>query len=94
MRNIPIPRYVDRPPQILFWTADEFVPVVSVVMLGMLSGLFAPSLVVAILLSLFLRKSRGERLDGYSMHFMWWAGLLPVRCRAPGNPFARRVEGA
>ena len=48
MRNRPAPRYIDRPPLIPVWTADEFIPVVSVVMLGMLSSLFPLSLVVAI----------------------------------------------
>jgi conjugal transfer pilus assembly protein TraL len=94
MKRIPFPKNIDAPPQMLFWQADEFVPFVGLVILGMVLNQLLLFTLLGLGVSLFMRRNRSARLEGFLVHWLWWRGLMPTKARAAINPFRRRIESA
>lgn len=94
MKRIPLPRSIDEPPQMLFWQADEFVPFVLFIIVGMVTSQLLVFTLIGLAISFAMRKNRGARLNGFLVHWLWWHGLMPAKARGAVNPFRRTIESA
>ncbi len=90
MEPITLPRQIDDPSTLLVWSADEFVPFMLILLIGVLAGQLLIALVIAIPSLKAYRKFRDNRPDGFALHALYWSGLLPSRARTLPNPFIRR----
>ena len=90
MEPIQLPRHIDDPVTLLIWSADEFVPFMLILLLGVLMGQLLIALVVAIPSLKAYRTLRDNRPDGFALHALYWFGLLPTRARTLPNPYIRR----
>lgn len=87
----PIPRHINLPQQIFFWSTDELVPFSVLFVLGMITGLLIQGLLAGIALMVFLRRFRDSRPDGYLLHRLYAWGLIPIKGNAAINPLHRRI---
>lgn len=88
---VKIPRYIDDPPHLLLWSADEVAPIG----LGLVLGIFADQLAVfsaiGFAASYIYRRFRDGRPDGFLFHWLYWYGFWPGRGgTVMRNPFERR----
>lgn len=95
MEPIEIPRYVDDPPHVLLWSAEEMAPVFLGLAIGMVMGaafmLFCLGLAVA---KIYRRFSDG-RPDGYMLHALYWFGFpITGKAMSAPNPYIRRFYSA
>ncbi|RME59247.1 type IV conjugative transfer system protein TraL [Candidatus Parcubacteria bacterium] len=77
MKQVPIPRDVDRQVVILAWELDEFV-----VYFGLFAGgIITKNLILALVLIYFVRKGMRRLksgLDGSLPHWFFWQGIAPL----------------
>ena len=92
MEPVTIPKHIDEPITLLIWSADEFVPFAVVVMFGMLIGQLTISLILSVVVIKAYRRFRDNRPDGYPLHAVYWAGLLPSRALTAPNPSQPRAN--
>ncbi|WP_234911526.1 type IV conjugative transfer system protein TraL, partial [Vibrio anguillarum] len=68
---------------------DEMAPI----LLGLVIGIFTGNALVLCLLGLvttkLYRRFRDGRPDGFILHAIYWAGLLPTKAKTIPNPFIR-----
>lgn len=78
-----IPRYIDDQPTIFFWDFDEIVVIFLFVLIGFIIGeltiIGASGLVVSKLIS----KLKENKSEGYFLHLLYWAGLMPLKGLPP-----------
>lgn len=74
-----IPRYIDDPPQFLWWEVDELVVVVTGFGLGIFLSYPTMGGLAGILLARLARAQKAGNADGYVWHFLYWLGLLNGR---------------
>lgn len=86
-----IPRHVNLPQQIFFWSTDELIPFSVLFIVGMVTGMLLQGLLAGVALMVFLRRFRDSRPDGYLLHRLYAWGLLPVKGNAALNPLHRRI---
>ncbi len=73
-----IPRYIDAPPQFLFWQFDEVLPVgVAAIFCVLLHKTLVP-LSIGVWISYSWMKYRDNHADGYALHMLYWSGLAPL----------------
>lgn len=84
-----IPRHIDDPLHVLFWSIDEVAPIGLGLVIGMFIG--SPLLLAGIgwVFSTFYRRFRDAKPDGFALHFLYWQGLMPARGKTAPNPFIR-----
>ena len=90
MEPVAIPKTIDDPLHILLWSADEIVPFMVCMLTGMLIDQFIPSLAVGFIVVKSYRRFRDNHPDGYTLHALYWLGLLPSKATTIPNPFIRR----
>lgn len=90
MEPVAIPQSIDDPIHILLWSADEIVPFMVSMLTGMLIDQFIPGLALGFIAVKFYRRFRDNRPDGYTLHALYWVGLLPSRAQTIPNPYIRR----
>ena len=90
MEPVAIPQSIDDPIHILLWSADEIVPFMVSMLTGMLIDQFIPGLALGLIAVKFYRRFRDNRPDGYTLHALYWVGLLPSRAQTIPNPYIRR----
>jgi len=78
MQSIPIPRYLDNPPQILFWESDELVPIVALAGVGIVTGTLTYCLVAAYVLHKVFMRFKSRHMRGYLWHLGYRIGLVPL----------------
>lgn len=78
-----VPRYIDDPPQFLFWDLDEAMIVGGSFCFGILIGRPAIGMVAGVLLGRLIRKQRSGKSEGYFWHALYWLGI--VKGRPPGH---------
>lgn len=81
MQAIPIPQYVDNPPQIMFWEADEIAPVVTFIGLGIVTG----TLTYCVLLAYGFHKGfmyfKSQHMRNFLLHWLYRVGMIPLNRR-------------
>lgn len=90
MEPIVIPRSIDDSPHLLLWSSDEMVPIMVALLLGIFSDRLGICLVISLAFVSVYRRFRDGRPDGYILHLLYWAGIIPCRGYSVRNPFARR----
>lgn len=88
-----IPTEIDEPPMFFLWSADEFVPVVAIMGIGMFAGFLSISLVASYFFLKFYRRKRDGNPRGFLRHWGYWIGLVGgagSKSRTVKNGFARR----
>ncbi len=90
MEPVAIPKTIDDPIHFLLWSADEIVPFMVCMLTGMLIDQFIPALAIGAIAVKFYRRFRDNRPDGYTLHAIYWLGLLPSKAITIPNPFIRR----
>ena len=89
MEPVAIPQSIDDPIHILLWSADEIVPFMVCMLTGMLIDHFISALAIGLIAVKFYRRFRDNRPDGYTLHALYWLGLLPSRAMTIPNPSIR-----
>ena len=89
MEPVAIPQSIDDPIHILLWSADEIVPFMVCMLTGMLIDHFISALAIGLIAVKFYRRFRDNRPDGYTLHALYWLGLLPSRAMTIPNPYIR-----
>ena len=92
MEPVAIPKTIDDPIHLLLWSADEIVPFMVCMLTGMLIDQFIPALAIGVIAVKFYRRFRDNRPDGYTLHAIYWLGLLPSKAITIPNPFIRRFS--
>lgn len=90
MEEIKIPRYIDDPMQILFWSMDEFIPIG----VGLIGGIITSHAFIGIGIGMFLAKiyrrvSEGKQ-DGMLFHMLYNTGIWPAKSKTFINPYSRK----
>lgn len=90
MKPVRIPRRVDDPPHLLLWSADELVPM----LLGLVIGIVIQKALICFLIGLAVTKLyarfRDNHPDGFLLHIIYWCGFLHTKARSMKNPFVRQ----
>jgi len=85
-----IPRYVDEPPHVLLWSAEELAPVALGLAIGMLIGEAFYLTMGGLLIAKLYRRFSDGHSDGYLLHALYWMGFIPSKSKTAPNPYARR----
>ncbi len=88
-----IPTDVDELPMFFLWSADEFVPVVAILGVGMFAGFLTGALVVAYVFLKFYRRKRDGNPRDFIKHWGYWAGFVGgagKNSKSVKSGFARR----
>jgi conjugal transfer pilus assembly protein TraL len=76
MNRVHIPRHIDKPPMVLFWSLEEVVVVAVMVSIGMM----VEQVFILLLLSIFATKKYREfnhyHPDGFYIHYLYWHGVV------------------
>ena len=89
MHPLYMPRYLDEPMTVLMWPADEVIPVIACLSVGILIQQKLICVVIGIVAMRFFRKMKEGNPDGYLLHALYWAGLIKGNARTLPNPFIR-----
>jgi len=81
MEPVQIPQYIDNPPQIMFWEADEIAPSLFLVGIGIMTGTLTYCLVLAYGAHRIFGHFKRKHLRGYLMHVVYRIGLVPLNKR-------------
>lgn len=81
MSTVRIPQYVDSPPQIMFWEADEVAPSVVLVGLGIMTGTLSYMILLAYAVHKINIHYKSKRMRGHLLHFLFRIGLIPLNPR-------------
>lgn len=84
-----IPRQIDDPIILVRWNADELVPMVLMLMIGMLINHLIIMIALSFIVIKYYKKFRDTRPDGYSLHAAYWLGLMPSQAFSVPNPYIR-----
>lgn len=90
MEPVEIPRFVDDPPHVLLWSADELAPVAIGLVAGILTGNAFVLTALGVVATKLYRRFRDNHPDGFLLHALYWYGLWPNHARSMPNSFIRR----
>ena len=91
MKPVRIPTRADEPPHLFLWSADEVLPIVGGLGIGILvEQVFACVLVGAIATNLY-RRFRDLHSDGYLMHLAYHYGFGFSRSPSMITPFIKKL---
>jgi conjugal transfer pilus assembly protein TraL len=90
MEPIEIPHYVDDPPHVLLWSAEELAPVAMGMAIGMVAGQAMLLTVLGLAVAKIYRRFSDGRPDGFILHWLYWHGFIPCNARTTPNPYSRR----
>ena len=85
MQKRPIPNYVDEQMQIFFWEVDEFLPAVAIFVLCFMWGQILLGIALSLVFVRLLSKFKVANQPGAILHFVWWAGFVPLNKRFPNG---------
>lgn len=90
MKPVKIPSRVDEPPHLLLWSADEMLPMLMGLGIGIVIGQAMICFLVGLAVTKTYAKFRDNHPDGYLLHLIYWAGFLHTKARCMKNPYVRR----
>lgn len=78
MRNIPIPRYIDAPPQLFFWELDEFFILAFMFGCGIIVGGLATfgGIALGLFMVRMFRRYKTNGLPGQLNHLAHWKNIF------------------
>ena len=89
MRPVYMPRHLDEPMTVLMWPADEMIPIIACLSVGILIQQKLICLIIGIVAMRFFRKMKEGNPDGYLLHALYWHGFVGGGARTMPNPFIR-----
>lgn len=89
MQCVNIPQRVDEPPHILLWSADELLPVILSLIIGVVICRALMCTLIGLLAAKAYRKFRDRHLDGFLLHLLWYHGFWFCRSRYMQHPYVR-----
>lgn len=87
MEQVRIPVRADDPPHLLLWSADEILPIVFGLGLGILVNQVLICVVVGIFITNQYKRFRDSHADGYLMHLVYAYGFGFSKSKTMINPF-------
>ncbi|MBE7540583.1 MAG: type IV conjugative transfer system protein TraL [Rhodocyclaceae bacterium] len=78
MEPVPIPQYIDNPPQILLWEADEIAPVVTLIGLGIITGTLTQCLLISYAVHKVFSHFKSKQMRNFLLHWLFRIGLIPL----------------
>lgn len=90
MEPIDLPHYVDDPPHVLIWSAEELAPVAIGMAVGMIAGQALLLTLLGLASAKVYRRFSDGRPDGFILHWLYWHGFIPSGSRTAPNPYIRR----
>lgn len=89
MDPVRIPVEIDTPQQVLLWTVDEFVPFMTFLVFGNLTGHLVSFCIVGAVIGHLYKRYKNTRPDGYLNHLLYWVGLKGDKGITIVNPYIR-----
>jgi len=80
-----MPQYIDNPPQVIFWEADEFVPVFMLLALGIVTRTLTLCIFASWVIYKVFVHFKNQHLRGYLWHVVYRIGLIPLNKRFPNG---------
>ena len=93
MQAIRMPRNCDDQMYILFWSADELLPGLSIFVVGILINQKLICLLLALIITKLARKIKEGKPDGFLLHSAYWYGLAGSKSYVMPNAFIREFVG-
>jgi len=90
MDPVRLPTKIDEPHQFLLWSADEIIPLMVFLLFGVMLNQAIILTVLGLILTHYYKKYKNSRPDGFLLHALYWAGLIPSKNKTMVNPFKRR----
>lgn len=84
-----MPRNLDDPFIVFFWSADELLPGLVIFIVGVLIDEKLIALVLALVAVKAFRKMKEGHPDGFLLHLAYWTGLGNTKARTLPNPYIR-----
>jgi conjugal transfer pilus assembly protein TraL len=78
---VTIPRYLDNPPQLLWFELDELLFLLISIIVGILTRTLTICLLVGLASVWVISKLKGGQSDGIVLHWWWWYGIPGFRLR-------------
>lgn len=72
---VTIPRYLDNPPQILWFEIDELLFLLIALVVGILTRTLTTCLLIGAASVWVISKLKGGQSDGVVLHWWWWHGI-------------------
>lgn len=91
MKPVHIPTRADEPPHLLLWSADEVLPIVGGLSIGILIGQVLICVVMGAVVTNLYRRFRDLHPDGYLMHLAYHFGFGFSRSPSMLNPFIKTL---
>lgn len=88
MERVKIPDYIDSPPELLFWEADELAPVMVLFAIGIITKTLSWMLIPMWLAGRFSKRFKENHLPGFIWHLLFRYGMVSLGKRLP-NGFIR-----
>lgn len=85
MEAIPIPQFIDNPPQIMFWEADEIAPAFFLIGIGIITGTLTYCIVLAFGVHKLFVHFKSKHLRGYLLHVAYRIGMVPLNKKFPNG---------
>lgn len=89
---VAIPRYIDSPPQILWWELDELILLLASMFFGVATRTLTYCLLVGFVSVWIIAKLKGGRSEGIVLHWCWWHGVPGFRLRGPSSEVREFLE--
>ncbi|MEW6542464.1 MAG: type IV conjugative transfer system protein TraL [Nitrospirota bacterium] len=67
-----IPRYIDSPPQVLWWELDEIVILIICIFAGIISRELTTLTAVGICSTILISKTKRGKSEGIVLHWCYW----------------------
>jgi conjugal transfer pilus assembly protein TraL len=89
---VKIPRYIDSPPQILYWELDEMLFLFVSLIVGVLTRTLGYCVLVGLASVWAISKLKGGQSDGVVFHWCWWHGIPLFTLSGPPSDIREYLE--
>src|SRR3546814_12148085 len=72
MKTVKIPARVDEPPHILLWSADEMLPMLMGLGIGIVIGKAMICFLIGLVVTKLYARFRDNHPDGFLLHLIYW----------------------
>jgi len=83
MEKIVIPRYIDDPPQVLFFTFDEFIVFMTCSVVGQIWHMLLPGMLLGVGIAKLFKKIQEGSMSGILFHMLYWIGIITFKSYVP-----------